>query len=127
MERCVGLVFALVDWRVLVIISLAVYSNVQASMQPFKLPHESTLDNMCVLLLMCLYATHIGKDQIEGAAGLIDQNVFLVVVLVGSTLILVLMTLRGRHITKRLIRCVAVHSTYIYFGVVVLIITCYEW
>ena len=111
MERCVGLVFALVDWRVLVIISLAVYSNVQASMQPFKLPHESTLDNMCVLLLMCLYATHIGKDQIEGAAGLIDQNVFLVIVLFGCTLILVLMTLRGRHITKRLIRCVAVHST----------------
>ena len=48
----------MVDWRVLVIISLAVYSNVHASTQPFKLPHESTLDNTCVLLLVCLYAVH---------------------------------------------------------------------
>ena len=57
-DRCIGLVFAIVDWRALGIISLVVYSNVQASTQPFKLPHESTLDNTCVLLLVCLYAVH---------------------------------------------------------------------
>jgi hypothetical protein len=101
-----GLVLALVDWRVLVVISLAVYSNVQAATQPFKLAHESTLDNTCVLLLMCLYTAHIGKDQVVAAAGLADRDAFLVVVLVCSTLILVLMTVRGRHITKRLIRFV---------------------
>ena len=87
----------------LVIIALVAYSNVQSSIQPFKLAHESTLDNLCVLLLVCLYAVHVGRDQIE-ANGLDHGNVFLGVVLVSSTLILVLMTVRGRYITKRLIR-----------------------
>ena len=93
-------------WRVLVIISLVVYSNVQASTQPFKLPHESTLDNTCVQLLVCLYAVHIGRDQLV-ATGLDNTNVSLLIALVSSTLILVLMTVRGRYITKRLIRCVS--------------------
>ena len=109
MERCVGLVFALVDWRVLVIISLSVYSIVQSSIQPFKLPHESTLDNMCVLLLVCLYAVHIGRDLIE-TTGIDERNVFLVIVLVGSTLTLVVMTVRGRYMTKRLIRFAAAYN-----------------
>ena len=37
-------------------------------------------------------------------ARLNSGGVFLAVVLIGSTLILVLMTVRGRYITKRLIR-----------------------
>jgi hypothetical protein len=85
---------------------LSVYSIVQSSIQPFKLPHESTLDNMCVLLLVCLYAVHNGRDQIE-TTGIDERNVFLVIVLVGSTLTLVFMTVRGRYMTKRLIRFAA--------------------
>ena len=104
-ERCIGLVFAIVDWRALVIISLVVYSNVQASTQPFKLPHESTLDNTSVQLLVLLYAAHIGRDHVE-AIVVANADVFLIVVLIVSTLILLLLTVRGRYITRRLVRWV---------------------
>jgi hypothetical protein len=51
-----------------------------------------------------LYTADIGRDVIE-ANELEHTNVFLVTVLIISTSILALMTLRGRYLTKRLIKC----------------------
>ena len=106
------MVFAVVDWRVLVIGVLVSYSNLQAAKQPFKLSHESTLDNTSVQLLVLLYAAHIGRDHIEAIA-VANADVFLIVVLIVSTLILLLLTVRGRYITRRLVRWgqACVHAT----------------
>ena len=90
----------------LVVSWLVLYSILQATKRPFKLSHESTLDSTSVLLLVVLYCAHIGSDQIE-ASGLANADVFFVAVLLGSSLTLVLMTVRGRYITKRLIRCLS--------------------
>jgi hypothetical protein len=98
-----GIVLGLVDWRVLVIVTLVGYSNLQAAHQPFKLVHESTLDNLSVTLLVLLYSAHIGRDQII-AGGLANTDIFLIMVLVSSSLTLVMVTIRGRYITRRLIR-----------------------
>ena len=97
------MVFAVVDWRVLVIGVLVSCSNLQAAKQPFKLSHESTLDNTSVQLLVLLYAAHIGRDHVE-AIVVANADVFLIVVLIVSTLILLLLTVRGRYITRRLVR-----------------------
>ena len=96
------MVLGIVDWRVLVIGYLVGYSNVQAAQRPFKLSHESTLDRMSVSLLVFLYSAHIGMDD----SGKANTNGPLVIILIVSALVLLIMTIRGRRITKQLIRCV---------------------
>ena len=38
---------------------LMIYSTVQASVRPFKLSHESTLDSASVLLLMLVFVADV--------------------------------------------------------------------
>jgi hypothetical protein len=45
--------------QVAVIFFLMIYSTVQASVRPFKLSHESTLDSASVLLLMLVFVADV--------------------------------------------------------------------
>jgi hypothetical protein len=99
-NRGTGLIQDLVDWRLVVIFVLVTYNTVHASFRPFKLHHESQLDSVCVVLLVVVFGADIQKDM----STIENNNVFLVSVLVISTSVLVLMTARGRYITKRLIK-----------------------
>jgi hypothetical protein len=74
-DRGTGMIGEIVDWRVAVVFILLAYSNFQASVQPFKLSHESWLDSVSVCTLMAIFVADIQKDIDE-----VENNVFLVVI-----------------------------------------------
>ena len=69
-DRGTGLVEKTVDWRVLVICFLMCYNTLQAIVKPFKLPHESMLDSVAVLLLMMIFVVHLNIDVVVDVLGI---------------------------------------------------------
>jgi hypothetical protein len=99
-NRGTGLIQEVVDWRLMVIFYLLIYITVQVSFGPFKLQHESQLDIICVAMVVAIFAVDIHNDL--STVG--SDSIFLVVVTFCSAVILIIMTVRGRYITKRLIK-----------------------
>ena len=89
----------MVDWRLLVIFYLMSYSTVQASVRPFKLPQESILDSVCVLMIMAIFAADIHKDLVS-----IRSNGFLVFMAVTGLIVLVVSTVLAGWQTRKMIR-----------------------
>jgi hypothetical protein len=94
-----GLIFDVADWRVIVIFYLMVYSNVQATVKPFKMAHESWLDSVCVLVVMLTFVADIQQNLPT-----IGNTTFIVVVVVTGLVLLVASTLMAKHLTRKEIR-----------------------
>ena len=92
----------MVDWRLLVIFYLMSYSTVQASVRPFKLPQESILDSVCVLMIMAIFAADIHKDLHKDIHK--DVHGFLVFMTVTGLIVLVVSTVLAGWQTRKMIR-----------------------
>jgi hypothetical protein len=98
-SRGTGMIYYVVDWRVAVVFILLAYSNLQASVQPFKLSHESWLDSVSVCMLMAIFVADVQKD-----IAAVDDNVFLIVVCVCALLVLAASAGLAQWYTRKKIR-----------------------
>jgi hypothetical protein len=96
-NRGSGLIQEIADWRVVVIFYLMLYSNVQATIKPFKLAHESWLDSVCVLVVMLTFVADV-------QVAVVGNTTFQIVVVVTGVVILVACALVAKHLTRKEIR-----------------------
>jgi hypothetical protein len=80
-----------------------IYSNFQASVKPFKLPHESWLDSVSVCTLMAIFVADIQKDMKTIKTVQYSANLFYIV-LGGGLLVLVTTAVLAQVFTRKTIR-----------------------